>query len=286
MEMPGRHKIAIIGGDRRLILAAARLAESGWECAIFGDSPDETLDPRLTRAASLKSAVGGAFAVLAPIPLTRDGIHVNAPVKIDLWELTDALIPGQIFLAGCIANGKVLAILKSRKIRVIDYNRAEDYALPNARATAEVTVSLAVLNQEKMLSDCHLAIFGCGRITKFLIPMLQGMGAKVTVFARSPKERELAKAAGCTVSDFVTPESPIADILINTVPAVVPCSPESILLNGGLLIELAGVLRPETDRFRILSAPSLPGRYSPKSMGEHLARLILSETQNTKPNEC
>ncbi|MGM9637261.1 MAG: dipicolinate synthase subunit DpsA [Eubacteriales bacterium] len=286
MEMQDRHKIAIIGGDRRLILAAVKLAESGCECAIFGDSPDEMLDPRLTRAASLKSAVGGAFAVLAPIPLTRDKVHVNAPVKIDLRELIDVLTPGQIFLAGCISTGRTLAILKSRKVRVIDYNRTEDYALPNARATAEATVSLAVLNQEKMLSDCHLAIFGCGRITKFLIPLLLGMGAKVTVFARSPKERELAKTAGCTVSDFVTPQSPFADILINTVPAVVPCSPESVLLNGGLLIELAGVLRPETSRFRLLSAPSLPGRYSPKSMGDCLARLILSEIENSKPNEC
>ncbi|MGM9680158.1 MAG: dipicolinate synthase subunit DpsA [Eubacteriales bacterium] len=285
MEMSDRHKIALIGGDRRQIVAATILSEAGYECAVFGESPEEPLDDRLTRAISLKSAVSGATAVLAPIPLTRDGIHVNAPIEIHLRELTDVLTPGQLLLAGCI-SGKILSALKDRKVRVVDYNKSKEYALPNAGATAEATVGLAILNQEKMLSDCHLAIFGCGRIAGYLIPMLLGLGAKVTVFARSPKEREKAKASGCMVSDFIPPDKPFADILINTVPAIVPCLPESVLCEGGLLIELAGVPRPDTDRFRFLPAPSLPGRYSPCSMGQRLARLILSETEKPKNNKC
>lgn len=271
-------KIGVIGGDLRFIEAASVLAELGFECAVFGADPAAMLPEKLTRATTLDGATRGSAAVLAPIPLSRDGASLNLPSIPHPPTIEDfvlSLTPDQTLFAGCIDEGSA-SMLTGRSIPFADLCEIPEYAYPGAYATAEATLGLLILNTGMLLQDSKVAIYGGGRIAKYLIPLLQSLGARICVFARSPADRAYMRSLGCAVSDFSPPERPFADVLINTVPALPPCDPMLVLKKDGLLLELCGVGREERSDCRLLRAPSLPGRYCYRSMGRMLAKVVLA----------
>ncbi len=274
-------KIGVIGGDLRLIEAASVLADLGFECAISGADSSASLPEKCTRAVSPESAISKSAAILAPIPLSRDGVSLNLPGVPHPPSITDfvlSLTPAQILFAGCIDEGTA-SMLTGRGIPFVDLCEIDEYAYPNAYATAEATLGLLILNTGMLLQDSRVAIFGAGRIAKYLIPMLGALGAQICVFARSPADRAYMRTLGCAVSDFLPPDRPFADVLINTVPALPPCDPMQVLRKDGLLLELCGVRREDRSDYRLLRAPSLPGRYCYRSMGRILAKTVLTRIE-------
>lgn len=272
-------KIAVIGGDRRMLEAAARLADLGFECAVYG-APDgkDVLPGSLTRAATLADALSGAFTALAPIPLSRDRVHVNLPdfePALSVRELILSLSPDQFLYAGSI-DGECGSLLERRGIGFADLCEIPEYAYANAYATAEASLGLLISNMGMFLRDSDVAIFGGGRIAKFLAPMLAQRGARTYVFARSADQRAYFAAQGCAAGDFLPPRTPFADALVNTVPALTPIGPEEILRPDGLLLELCAIRREECPGVRLLRAPSLPGRFCYRSMGRILSDTLLS----------
>lgn len=276
-------KIGVIGGDLRLIEAACALGELGFECALFGADPASPLSEKLTRAATLEGALRGSVAILAPIPISRDGVSLNLPAiphPPAILDFVRSLTPEQTLFAGCI-DESTASLFAECGIPFVDLCEIPEYAYPNAYATAEATLGLLILNTGMLLQDAKVAIFGAGRIAKYLVPMLQGLGAQICVFARSPADRAYLRSSGCAVSDFRPPERPFADVLINTVPAT-PCDPMQVLRKDGLLLELCSVVREDRSDCRLLRAPSLPGRYCYRSMGRILAKTVLSRIERDK----
>lgn len=292
------HRFAVIGGDLRMTHLAQRLTEEGYSVKLLGCGGD-CLPPgkgsgEMRICSTLAKAAEDTDVIILPLPATRDGITVHCPrdpactVTFDdlnsLMERTPAL---------SLFGGKLPPVL-APSARVTDYYDSEILQLRNAYVTAEAALMTAMELTDRTLRDTSVAVLGYGRIGKHLARLLRALGAKVTVCARREECLFEAVGEGCrplliTESDPMGGLHPLCrdhTILFNTVPA--PILKRELLLAleaDTLLIDLAsapfgvsdGDVREATAKngLRYLRAPSLPGRYAPRSAGEIIAECVL-----------
>ena len=256
--------------------AADSFAKTGAETALFACPPESGADPRYTRAATLSDALGGADVIVLPIPASRDGVTLNAPLvpdKLPLDEIVKAIPENAAVYSG--KPGKYLTDrLQERGIRCYDYSEDRYYSSTNAAYTAEAAFSIAVESTEKALKDCSCAIFGMGRIGKALSVMLRGTGARVTVFTRNQRDADFIEHLGldCRFYDECDKVLPECDLLVNTVPNHSIAEHFSSFPARSPIIDLAGVNCPLPN---VTTALALPSKYSPESAGRLICRTIL-----------
>lgn len=274
-------KIAFIGGDMRMIYAAERFAHDGYECALYATAPIEAdTSETLTKAADLLSALTDADLVVAPIPLSRDGLTLNSPCsddKVLLSDLIDMMQNGDRLYAGAIRE-KIKEKLSEKDILCVDYGELEEFALLNARCSAEAALAIGIQEHEKMLLDSAVAIFGYGRIGRQLTSLFLGMGVCPTVFVRSETARAAAYSVGAKVADF-DHKSDKYDILFNTVPCDLSEVAYTSLAKRGILIDLANAYKESPNT---IIASALPGKYCPESAGEIIYRCIRDHKNKVK----
>ena len=161
-----------------------------------------------------------------------------------------------------------------------DYYAREELVAGNACLTAEGAIGLAIQEYKGALGGARCLVTGYGRIGRALCGMLRGMGAQVDCAARKAKDLTLIRASGCRAVAY----QELGDryeLIFNTVPARVlgqrvlaAQSPEGLILElasppGGVDLEAAGRLG-----LRVLPAPSLPGKLSPKASGELIKEAV------------
>lgn len=274
-------KYLFLGGDRRQQYAARSLLLAGHAVVFVSDS------------AAWKRQVTECERLVLPLPMSRDGETVFAPrrsVPVPLSELAETLHGGQIVFAGLPEPAWQEAV-ESKGIKLYDYYQNEALLYANAAATAEGALFEIIGATDTTVCGSSFLITGYGRIASALAPRLRALGGKVTVAARAEKDRIRAESDGCKAVPLysIEDELPQVDVLINTVPA--PVIEEKHLLclkREALLLELASVpcAKEETVGqygLRCLKAPGLPGRLSPRSAGEAIARAILSCEGEEKP---
>ncbi len=263
-------RITLLGGDARMPYAAEALGEGGHEVSLcaHGEVP---LSPEV---------LSSAEAVLLPHPLSRDGVHLFAPMSpltAPLSALLAMLPEGVPLLAGA-TTGAIEPF--SQHHRILSYGEDEGFLARNARITAEGALSLLMQRLPKALADTPCLILGSGRLARALASLLAGLSAPHSVFARNPAPlpggiRPLPLTA-------LPAEIGRFSVLINTVP--VRLLDASLLRRaraGALLLELAAVpdvvdpAAVSAAGMTLLSAPPLPGRYAPPSAGRALAEAAL-----------
>ena len=275
-------KITVIGGDLRQLEAAKTLAEAGYTVAVYGIDVvgDPPALPSLQKSASLHAAVHEADCVLLPLPYSYDGERINAPLStksITLTELFAHLSPQTKIAAGLL--GATLDVPHT----VFDYAKSETFAVKNARATVEGAIAIAIRESACTLCHSNCIVTGYGRIGKMLASSLTLLGARVTVVARSPKDRAWAWSEGLSAFGYeaLPTLAGRADILFNTVPATVIDRKTLYALPDNVpVIELASLpggvdLRAaDEEGVRVVTALGLPGKYSPKTAGKIIADCV------------
>lgn len=269
------NNFGIIGGDKRLLYCAEEMKKDGFGVLLCGFENCPDADQKLCR--DLKSIMNDADAFILPLPVSRDGITVNAPYaseKIKISELFSGISgrrPVFYGLRGAL-EPESLSELNS-----FCYGSREDFAAANAAPTAEGAIELAMRETEFILTGAEILVIGYGRIGRTLSAMLHGIGASVTVAARKASDRELAKGLGMKASP-VKPLRQKYDIIFNTAPALV-LDKEALAEQTPktLVIDLAsmpgGVDREAAQQMsvRVIHALSLPGKCAPKTAG-HIIR--------------
>ena len=72
-------KLLTVGGDERMLYTSQSLAEKGFDVEIFAPSPPAGFEHmRPTGDKSIDSAAARADAVILPLPVSRDGVHLNS----------------------------------------------------------------------------------------------------------------------------------------------------------------------------------------------------------------
>ena len=276
---------AVIGGDLRSTYLAGALAEEGSRVISSGFDSAE-LPACVTACTNPTQAIGLADCVILPLPVSTDGIHVNAPfsrIPIPLETVVQALREDQLLLGGQISEA-LRRDLTLRGLTAGDYFSREELAVLNAVPTAEGAIQLAMEELPITLSGARCLITGYGRIGRVLARMLHALDADVTVAARRCSDRAWAGVQGSKVMELSRlPGNERYDVIFNTVPyKIFHRELLEKLDSGTLIIDLAA--RPggvdfnaaAQLRLKTIWALSLPGRVAPKSAGTIIKQTILN----------
>ena len=276
-------RFAVIGGDRRAALLAQQLLRDGHRVHSFA-LEKAALPKEVPRDSCLQAAVYGADCVILPVPSETGGV-LNTPLSdaaLPMGELLGALWPGQLLCGGKLSDESCRLAMQG-KLRVEDLLRRPDFPVGNAALTAEGALGLLIGAGDRALWDGRVLLCGFGRIARLLLPRLLALGASVTVAARSPADRAMARALGAGAAEFPVLEAEIGDFdfIVNTVPARVLSeaalccvSPEAVLLElasppGGFDRNLA-----ENIGLQVLAAPGLPGKCAPYAAAALLRQAV------------
>lgn len=227
---------------------------------------------------SLEDLLAWAQIVILPIPLSRDGKTLYAPMMKNppsLAKVCELFRSGQFVAVGS-ADERLAEAVKAKGCTLFQYGRCEAYAIPNALATAEGAIAMAIGHSKEMLSGAKAAVLGFGRIGKQLSRLLSAMGTKVTVFARRDADLAYAKTMGWDALPISQMNKELCrhKLVFNTIPVkLIPLGEANLLSKDSLFFDLAPIY-DESDDPRIIRCGSLPYRYSPKSAGELIYRCV------------
>ena len=268
-------KYLFVGGDKRQSYAAAYITRAGNIAQAAFTYPQ------------LRALIGGADYIVLPLPVSRDGIHISSmPEKglITLEELLFELKKGMVVFAG-MPDEYVAKIIKCKGAELYDYYKIETLSLFNSISTAEGIIFELIGGSEINLHGSKTLVTGYGKAASAVAVRLLSLGSEVTVAARSERDRTAALCAGCKAIPLYE-ISDIAegfDFVVNTVPArVIDEKIISKLKKSCVMVEIASVPFgidfecAEKHGIKVIKAPSLPGRISPVSAGEAIAKTIQS----------
>ena len=263
-------RLAIGGGDARMPYTAAALQGMGHraELSAYRDIP---FSP---------SMLATAEAVLLPLPLSRDGVHLNAPtteIATPLAAIARMLPEGVPLLCGHI-DDTLRAVAGDRPL--LAYGQDEAYLRRNSYITAEGAISMLMAALPRAIADTPCLILGSGRLASALSDLLVGLHAPVTALAR---RQDVLLGGG----HMPLPLGELCElcgrfpVILNTIPAkLLTTAVLERIPKGTLILELSSAPRvvdaEEAARrgIELLSAPGLPGRYAPESAGQAIADAV------------
>lgn len=265
-----RSKVALVGGDLRMLYASSYFIKEGSDASLFACGAQG-------QATSLEEALEGAGSVVLPIPVSRNGVHLNAPYHdnpLPLSDLADCIGKNTVVYAGKISR-TVSDIFRARGVECRDYAAETFYAETNAAYTVEGALAIAVESSPKALAECHVSVFGAGNIGKRLSAALKVLGSKVSVFTRNERDASYIRFLGLNDCEYANAGAvlPFCDVLFNTVPDEKIAAHFACAGKNTLIIDLAGVKCP--DGACAVKALALPAKYSPQSAGELIARTVI-----------
>lgn len=275
---------AVIGGDLRFYYLAEALIDSGYSVNAYGFN---NLDKNIKQVSNINDAISNSEAVILPLPVTVDKINLNAPfsyTKIPVAELFSYFDKNQYIFGGQI-GAEILPMIKSYGLRAYDYYDREELIVRNAIPTAEGGIQIAMERLPYTLNGSSCLITGYGRISKVLIRMLEGIGAKITVAARKPWDIAWASSFGnkaIHISELAENASKF-DVIFNTVPSKIidkqtisALKPDCFIIDlaskpGGVDLEAAKAKGIQTNW-----ALSLPGKVAPLTAGQIIKDTIFN----------
>ncbi len=269
-----------VGGDERQAFAAEYIKSYGNKTA-FAYTYEE-----------LKKQISQADIIVLPLPLTRDGKHVNSAPEnglITLEELLFLLREGMAVTGGMI-DKEITHAIQSKGVALYDYYKSEELAILNSVSTAEGVIYELIGNSKINLQGSKTLVTGYGKAASAVGRLLYSFGSEVVVAARSDRDLATAKSHNCKAIPLYNIHNHKCDFdfVVNTVPA--PVIDEKIiskLKKDCFILEIASApygtdfVAAEKYRIRVRKAPSLPGRISPKSAGEVIAQTILNIGKGT-----
>lgn len=278
-------KLAVIGGDIRMIYCARELASRGYEVGFCGFDTGRTDCKDAVRCRTVKDAVKGAAVVILPVPYSFDGCRINAPFsssEIRVDEVLEAANPTQLVLAGVCSKG-FMEKTDALGYSVIDYMKDEELTVKNAIPTAEGALELAMKELPVTVHGTKTLVLGYGRVGRAVASAFSALHSSVTVCARRRDALAWALAEGYRTADLKDVCRAVSDndIIINTVPApVVDNNVLSFVRADALIIDLASV--PGGVDFEAAShyglkavhALSLPGKVAPVTAGKNIADAV------------
>ena len=213
-----RKNISVIGGDLRQLTLYNELAGEFACAALYGFE-------KLTECSDDIAALKEADVVVLPMPVTTDGVNVNAvytdkPLSIEL--IAENISPSAIVFGGQI-KPELAKALSERGIMYFDYFKREELAIKNAVPTAEGAIGIAINETAYTIHESKCLVLGYGRIGKILSCFLNALGAHTTVCARKHSDLAMAEGMGCSTAPIASLEDIIGDydIIFNTIPAMV-----------------------------------------------------------------
>ena len=270
-------KVAVIGGDKRMLFAARAFLNDGCEVSVSGF--DNIMSMCDIRIMEIPDAVKWADIAVLPVRPVSDGC-LSAPYSAERTDISQlvGMIGDRPIFTGCSGQIEPYALGE-----VFDYAAREDFTYRNAELTAEATMGIILNDYEGSVFGSRALVLGYGRIGKLLSAYLKAMGAEVTVAARGLSDRSLAALGGLDAVGYGNITYGEYDLIFNTVPAAVVSGDDIDKMREDVfIVDLAstpgGVDFKAAERrgLSCMHALSLPGKTAPLSAGVIIKDTIFS----------
>lgn len=262
-------KVEAAYGDLRMKYLAKMLGQNG-----YGITMGESFSPERMQKADV---------VILPVPVTHGDNKISWGMDgsaITTDEICNCIRKGQSVFGGVIPKD-MKSTLEAQGAFCYDFMEMIDIAMNNAVATAEGAIAEAIIAGKNNLTGSNCLVIGYGKCGLELAGKLQNFGANVTVMARRSTIRQQARVKGFAA---VMPGEIYGtySYVFNTVPARMLGEKELARLPLDVcIIDIAS--NPggtdfawcEEHGVKAKLCLGLPGKYSPKTSGEILARAVL-----------
>ena len=237
----------------------------------------------------LSNLIRNAERVILPTPVLKiDKLQdIRYTVRENLMiNREEGMIP-QLMVFGGKFSEEWRQFLEKYEIRYVDFMDEEQVTLENACVTAEAAIAELLFHSRYSIRNEKYIVTGYGRCAKEIAARIALLGGRVTVLARSVRDRKAAKTDGHNAADFsYAPEEAYGTRgVINTVPAMVIT--ESMIREmhkDTVIIDIAskpgGTDKKAAAKYEIpvIEALGLPGIYTPKSSAKILADSVIRHT--------
>ncbi len=257
-------KITIFGGDNRLLKVRENLIKNGFHVDTLGLCEGD------------KGDMSSSQILIFPVPTTKDGINVYAPItdeKIALDSISEKITDEQLTLS---------CNYQFHNKKCVDYGSLDSYALLNAVPTAEGAIKIAIENTGFTLWKSRCLVIGYGRVGKVLANRLKAFGCDVTVTARKPSDLSLADTLGFNYinTEDLNYAKLDFDIIFNTVDVKVVDDEKLKNTKCSLIIDLAthygiNLEAAEKQGIKTIKASGLPSKVAPQTAAEILSKTII-----------
>ena len=289
-------KIAVIGGDLRMVKLVEMLAKDDFEVYTYALEKAESISKmkNVIQKISIQEALKDTKVVIGPIPLSSNNISINTPFSeenITIDKLAQVL-EEKIFIAGNIKS-ELYEYTKGKNVQIIDLLNREELVVLNTISTAEGAIHIEIEETNSTIHGSNVLVMGYGRVGKIVAHMLKGIGANVYCEARKNVDLAWIKAYGYVPVRLNELNGTLQnyDIVINTIPSMVLDEKRlQYLKKECLIIDLAsnpgGVDRTTSKKLGIKTiwALSLPGKVAPLTSAEFIRDTIyniLKEMENS-----
>ncbi len=287
--------ISVIGGDKRMATVAECAADDGNKVLCCGlDNYDFSSACLMTD--SIKMAVSASDIIILPLPVSRDGSALFAPLsrfEIGIFDIVNSNLAGKVFLGGVIDN-EFAELLRKKGAAVEDYFKREELNIINAVSTIEGAIEICMRETDSTVFGSRVLIVGYGRLGKVAAEKFAALGGKVTVSARRQSDLAWINIGGYQRIETADVYKHIGrfDIVINTVPSLVIGKKELDSTDKNcLIVDLASLPGgidfdyAKKKNLKTVHALSLPGKTSPKSAGKAVYDTVINMLyEMKKPN--
>ncbi len=278
-----KESIIIIGGDKRQEHIYDVLSADGYNCVLENQSAEHIEEKLSTHR-----------YVILPVPVSKDNKNIyckNENFLLSCNELAKNLTDSHIVFGGGLGK-ELTCVLNKNKTVYYDFNNNEDFLVYNAFLTAQGALKLLLDNTEKTLCGRKVLITGFGRIGKSLAILLKPLNLSVTVCIRNDNQQNLAECLGFDTIKYDRLKDTLADtdFIFNTVPVrILDTEDIKTMKNNSIYFELASApYGADRSLFssgaKFVDGGSLPGKYTPHSAGEKIAKIIENLIQRSDIN--
>lgn len=283
--------ITILGGDLRQCYAAEYFRTLGWQTSCW-HTPEFPFHSDIYVTDSLSLALEHSKLILAPAPLTRDGISLfqseAIPDSFPLDLLWSELKEYHTFAALSL-DDKHQQILEEKGCQILTFGACDFFTTENAMLTAEGLLAEVIRYTPFSLSSANVLLLGYGHCGAAIGKLFRPLCSGIYLLEQDAEKQKLAKN-----NDIfsVTPEYlpqilPQCQILINTIPApVLEPSMLRLLHHSCHIFDIASApygFPVDITRKCLLPCyrlPGIPGRLSPVNAGELIGKTIERMTEH------
>ncbi|MEW6723680.1 MAG: dipicolinate synthase subunit DpsA [Bacillota bacterium] len=279
-------RVALLGGDAREEQVLTTLGDHGFQ-VVYAGRPPSTSECRAQWVADAGEALVGANLIILPMRGMGDDGRVSSayldyPVWIKGEDLAQTASEARLVVG--VASQHLRQLADTYGITVIELADDDEVAILNSIPTAEGAIQMAMELTPITIHSSRCLVLGYGRCGVTLARALAGLGARVSVAARKPRDLARILEAGyrpVCFSEFhgALPEM---DLIFNTVPRMIlDRTALGLVGSEAVIIDLASAPGGcDFDAARSLGrqavlAPGLPGKVAPVTAGQIIARRIL-----------
>ncbi|MGI5891498.1 MAG: dipicolinate synthase subunit DpsA [Bacillota bacterium] len=278
-------KVAILGGDFRETVLMDALIKKGF--SVVAGARDRDITPESIEVKEdITEVLKDAQALILPMTALQKNnrIYTISGKEMYLKEEDLALLPqGAPVLVG-VANDFLKEAAEKYSLNLLAMANDNAIAIPNAMATAEGAIALAITESPLLLAKSIGIIIGYGKVGKALALRLQALGMQLIVVDKEKEALVEAQKSGFSVMQkkFCPDIADQIDFIFNTAPAPT-ITPEIInkLKKHTLILDIAsspGGTDFEAAKARgikAILASGLPGKYSPYFIGQILTKVYV-----------